>query len=159
MKKIIIIALLISVISIIGLSSVYAYESSNDNEKANNTLSEVQLQKLSELEEKATSLVGCYLYQQKVIVGEIDELDTRLDLQTVQEIISQNPNFNDILCELETKQTYPDFVGGSGVSILEYWFDDLGNEKIIIIYEQQEVYYTVLDNDGSIKTNEKLYSK
>ena len=159
MKKTLLTILFIGIISIIGFNIVYASENKDINSNKNtHTLSEVQLRKLSELEERGQALVGSYLYQQKVITGEIEELDSRLDLQTVQEIILNHSSFNDMKSALKSKQAYPDFAGGSGVSILEYWLDDAGNEKIILICEQQEIYYTQLNDDGSINVCEKLYA-
>lgn len=118
-------------------------------------LTELQLQQLNEVKDKGAEMVGSFTYQEKVIKGEADPAMARMSLQEVENIVAQSSCFEDVLSSLESRQTYPDFAGGSGVSIIEYWLDAAGNEKILIIVEQAEVYY--VNTNSTSPSTELLY--
>ena len=120
------------------------------------TLSEADREKkLQELRKKGESLVGSFVYQEKVLLGEADPYMKRMDLQEVQQIIANGDSFDDILASFRERQRYPDFVGGSGVTIIEYWFDSSGDEKILIIVQQSEIYHDYME--GETISAELLY--
>lgn len=66
-------------------------------------------------------------------------------LDTVTDIINQETDFEVILDKLAQAKPTPDYVGGSGVSVIEYWLDVVGNDKIVIIVEQGEIYHVIDD--------------
>lgn len=151
--KLIIVAICVVLLGV-GAVTAYALEGAPIF-SIKNELTELQLQELKEIEDKGAEMVGSFIYQEKVIKGEADPAMTRMSLQEVENILAQSNCFEDVLSSLESRQTYPDFAGGSGVSIREYWLDATGNEKILIIIEQAEVHY-VNTNDTSLST-ELLY--
>ena len=61
------------------------------------------------------------------------------------------------MMKLQERQPYPDMIEGSGVTDIEYWTDDQGNQKILLIAEQSEVYYIRQDENGNILETEMLY--
>ena len=72
----------------------------------------------------------------------------RMTLAEIKEILAECDDFEEVMDSLEARQT-PDFVGGSGVTLIEYWLDRSGDEKLSIILEQGQVYYDHVDADGS----------
>ena len=137
--KFIIVAICVVLLGV-GAVTAYALEGTSFF-PTKDELSELQLQELRKIDDKGTEMVGSFIYQEKVIKGEADPAMVRMSLQEVENIVVQCNRFEDVLSSLESRQAYPDFVGGSGVSIIEYWLDAAGNEKILIIVEQAEVYY------------------
>ena len=77
-----------------------------------------------------------------------DSKTGRMTLAEVKEILAECDDFEEVMDSLEARQT-PDFVGGSGVTLIEYWLDRSGDEKLSIILEQGQVYYDHVDADGS----------
>lgn len=124
----------------IGAITAYAIENSSGAIIEDNSTESVS-EELLELQKKGAERIGSYLYQEKVIAGEADPSMERMDLYEVRQIIADRGSFDDILTSFNDRQMYPDFAGGSGVSIIEYWLDPSGKEKIVIILEQSEIYY------------------
>ncbi|MBQ5339116.1 MAG: dockerin type I repeat-containing protein, partial [Oscillospiraceae bacterium] len=62
-----------------------------------------------------------------------------------------------VMKKLQETQTYPDYFGGSGMTLIEYWLDDSGTEKVIVILEQQELVHIRLNPDGSQNAWDLLY--
>ena len=135
-------------------------ELKNDNTLNNihkdENLTEEQIQKLDELMQKA-DVTGRFLYQEKLITGEIDPNTPKLDLTTAKKIIADSDAFEEILSEFEKVQKYPDYIYGSGLSIREYWFDKSGYEKISIIVEQGDIAYESFNADGELIYCEELF--
>ncbi|MBQ7499740.1 MAG: leucine-rich repeat protein [Clostridia bacterium] len=83
----------------------------------------------------------------------------RLDLDTVNRIISNaytlNPDnnvdmiFTEIMKNIQFRFPVPDFAinTSDNVTVLEYWFDDEGKDKILITASYQTIYYS---SDGSV---------
>ena len=44
---------------------------------------------------------------------------------------------------------FADFTGGSGVTIIEYWLDETGNDKILLIREQENIIHVVDSSNDS----------
>lgn len=76
-----------------------------------------------------------------IIEETAEPLMERMNLQIVENIIANSDSFKDIIYAFEKRQAQPDYVGESGESLIEYWFDPQGNEKIIITYETQYIGY------------------
>lgn len=131
-------------------------ESMTQNDVQKETLSQEQMQDLKDIIDKGTGRVGHYELIEKILAGKAVPLNTRMTKKSVQDIISNNDSFEKILKAFRDQQPYADFVGGSGVSILEYWFDSEGNEKIVIIVEQSQIYY-VHSSEGIVIANELIY--
>lgn len=113
-------------------------------------LTDEQLQKLDELYcNKADPTWEKLAYQEGVIIGEVDPNAPRLDLATAKEIISKHNDFDKIMLEFEKIQ-YPDYVGGSGHTVVIYQLDDSGSEIIIYPIEKSVVYSTGKSDNAEI---------
>lgn len=121
------------------------------------TLSSEQQEQLSALKEKGNHLFGEFIREEKIILGELPPDTARLCFDDVQEILGNNTDFQDIYKSLLSIAKYPDFVGGSGVTLVEFWLDDCGTEKILLILEQEDVISVKCNVDGNISDWKPLY--
>ena len=121
------------------------------------TLSSEQQEQLSALKEKGSHLFGEFIREEKIILGELPPDTARLCFDDVQEILANNTNFQDIYENLLSIAKYPDFVGGSGVTLVEFWLDDCGTEKILLILEQEDVISVKCNANGNISDWKPLY--
>lgn len=121
------------------------------------TISSEQQEQLTALKEKGSHLFGEFIREEKIILGELPPDTARLCFDDVQEILANNTNFQDIYESLLSIANYPDFVGGSGVTLVEFWLDDYGTEKILLILEQEDVISVKCNADGNISDWETLY--
>ena len=103
------------------------------------TMSTEQQEQLAALKEKGSHLFGEFIREEKIILGELPPDTARLCFDDVQEILANNTDFQNIYESLLSIAKYPDFVGGSGVTLVEFWLDDYGTEKILLILEQEDV--------------------
>lgn len=67
-----------------------------------------------------------------------------MTLQEVKDIVRQNDTFAEIMAALEKRQPVADDYYGSGVTLIDYYMDDEGRQKVNIIYEQGQIYYDEL---------------
>lgn len=111
-----------------------------------------RLDAISRLEslEKTNDPTRRFPYLEEVASGTVDPTAAKLDLETARGIISDKGEFSAIWEEIKNIQPCPDCVYGSGVSWIEYWFDETGDEKLAILLEQAQMYYAFLDPDGSM---------
>lgn len=121
------------------------------------TLSSEQQEQLSALKEKGSHLFGEFIREEKIILGELPPDTARLCFDDVQEILGNNTDFQDIYESLLSIAKYPDFVGGSGVTLVEFWLDDYGTEKILLILEQEDVISVKCNANGNISDWKPLY--
>lgn len=120
-------------------------------------ISDEQVQKLNELyvSQKKNPAFERLLYQEGIIIGDVDPNAPKLDLATAKDIIAKCNNFEEILSEFDKVQKYPDSLGGSGVSFLVYQLSEY--EEISIIIEQRDIAYAVFNPDGTVKSTEMLF--
>lgn len=123
------------------------------------TMSTEQQEQLAALKEKGSHLFGEFIREEKIILGELPPDTARLCFDDVQEILENSTNFQDIYESLLSIAKYPDFVGGSGVTLVEFWLDDYGTEKILLILEQEDVISVKCNADGNISDWKPLYSE
>ena len=121
------------------------------------TISTEQQEQLAALKEKGSHLFGEFIREEKIILGELPPDTARLCFDDVQEILENNTNFQDIYESLLSIAKYPDFVGGSGVTLVEFWLDDYGTEKILLILEQEDVISVKCNANGNISDWKPLY--
>lgn len=91
-------------------------------------------------QKKGESHIGLFKRKLQEIMGELPADATRISLPEVKTIVT-NHDFKEAITEIEKTHGVPDFVGGSGVTIKEYWLDDEGNSKIRVIMEQGQIYF------------------
>ena len=123
------------------------------------TMSTEQQEQLAALKEKGSHLFGDFIREEKIILGELPPDTARLCFDDVQEILANNTDFQNIYESLLSIAKYPDFVGGSGVTLVEFWLDDYGTEKILLILEQEDVISVKCNADGNISDWKPLYSE
>ena len=123
------------------------------------TMSTEQQEQLAALKEKGSHLFGEFIREEKIIIGELPPDTARLCFDDVQEILANNTDFQNIYESLLSIAKYPDFVGGSGVTLVEFWLDDYGTEKILLILEQEDVISVKCNADGNISDWKPLYSE
>ena len=123
------------------------------------TISTEQQEQLAALKEKGSHLFGEFIREEKIILGELPPDTARLCFDDVQEILANNTDFQNIYESLLSIAKYPDFVGGSGVTLVEFWLDDYGTEKILLILEQEDVISVKCNADGNISDWKPLYSE
>ncbi len=80
-----------------------------------------------------------------------------MTLDEAKKIISENDTFKEITDAFKARQPYPDAMGGSGLTIIEYWLDDEGNKQINII-DHGAIHY-VEKQDNKITNRILLYPK
>ena len=114
---------------------------------------------LDKLTEKENILFGEFRRERAVISGEYDPETPRLTLDEVNEIINNTDTFDEMYKKFASLQKYPDFIGGSGVTKVEYWLDDKGSEKIRFIVEENDIVYVKYDDKGYITDWQALYQK
>ncbi len=118
------------------------------------TLSDEQLQKLSELYANVDPGWERLPYGEGIITGEVDPNAPRLDPETAKKIISEHTDFDEIQSEFRKVQR-PDYIGGSGHTVILYEIDDLGSEIVIFPMEKQ-IHYLKVEPDGT-KHTETLF--
>ena len=62
-------------------------------------------------------------------------------LDEAVEIIESSSSFAEICRKLHEAQPLVDYIGGSGITRLEYWFDNKGEQKIYLIMEEESIFY------------------
>ena len=107
---------------------------------------------LEKLAEKEHIMIGEFQRERAVILGELSPDTKRITLNEVIEIIESSSTYDEICKKLHEVQPYADYYGGSGVTLVEYWFDDKGSKKIFLILEQEDVFYC------HFKEADKIYS-
>ena len=112
------------------------------------------VQRLAELEERDQwGSTNGFFYLEGVLAGEIDPTAPKLDEETARSIIAsygtQPESFEKIMKAFCDVQPFPDWSGGSGFALAEYWFDDMGDEGLFINLTTRSIFYYVTAPDGS----------
>lgn len=119
---------------------------------------EKQAFSLSELKEKGDLLLGEFQRAEKILIGELPECASRITLDEITEFVDNSATYEEIAKRLNMAQEYPDFCGGSGVTNIEYWLNDNGSKKILLIPEQKDIIYVACSESGNIIDTQVLYS-
>ena len=117
-----------------------------------------QQRALDELAKKEISDIGEYRRERAVITGALSADAPRITLKQVNEIINASSSLTEIYDKINKAQPYPDFYGGSGISMAEYWLDDEGTERVVIIIEDNVILYHRYGDDGKLAEWKELYS-
>lgn len=113
------------------------------------TRTEEQKAQLEALKVKEQHLFGEFRRARAVILGTLAADAPRITMEQISSIIAESESFDEIMQKLNAAQPYPDYFGGSGLTLIEYWLDDLGTEKILVTYEQADLIYIRLDESGN----------
>ena len=112
-------------------------------------LSEEQEKALAELAEKEHGVFGEFERARASILNKIPEDASRMTLAEAKELVNSSDSFKEIYDKLSASQPYPDFIGGSGVTKIEYWLDETENDKILLIREQGDIIHKQVSSSGS----------
>ncbi|WP_297959887.1 hypothetical protein [uncultured Ruminococcus sp.] len=96
---------------------------------------------LEKLTQKENRLFGEFQRERAVLLGELSPDAPRLTLDEAVEIIESSGSFAEICRKLHEAQPLVDYIGGSGITRLEYWFDNKGAQKIYLIMEEESIFY------------------
>lgn len=125
-------------------------------------ITDEQLQKLEELYRSLNMVPNSWErlpYGVGIITGEIDPDAPKLDLAAARKIIAEHNDFDEIMSEFDKVQKYPDFIGGSGHTVVQYWLNDSRSEVITIIPLEHGISYSVYNSDGAATYYEILFNK
>ena len=101
---------------------------------------------LEELRRKGQRMVGQFVRQEKILLGELAPDAPRITLDEANDIISRYGTAQEIIREFDIIHKYPDYIGGSGVTNVEYWLDDSGEDMINICLEGDMFAHISFDN-------------
>lgn len=121
-------------------------------------LTEEQIRQLEELREKGEKLYGFFIREEMIIKGEIPYDSPRFSLNKVKTIISESSSPEEITDKILNSGVYPDFVEGSGVTLIEYWLSNDGSSKILIILESHIIRYIDINDNEKSETLYSIYS-
>ena len=121
------------------------------------TKTDEQKAQLEQLKKKEQHVFGEFQRARAVILGELAADAPRITLEQLDSMTAESESFAEVMQKLRTAQPYPDFTGGSGVTLIEYWLDDDGTEQILVTLEQQDIIYIRLDEDGKFADWRTLY--
>lgn len=117
---------------------------------------ELELQKLRE---KGARMVGEYTRQEKILLGELDADTPRITLEEAETIIEESGSFSEIMKKVMEIHKYPDYNGGSGLSITEFWLNDSGSSMIeFVVGNFEEIVYIDCSYLGNTKEFKYLYN-
>ncbi len=125
------------------------------DESLEKNLSNEKKAEIEEYEEAGEKDFGVYIRPIQEILGELSKTDKRITLKQAKEII-QSKDFKTALGEITSIHQYPDFVGGSGVTIQEYWLNRDGTELLFCILEQEQIYYRKRNSHSETQYSELL---
>lgn len=153
-KKIIILASII--VAGLGVSfTTFAVSSANNDGKNAVTCGANKVSMMTNLEEvqaEGERMFGNYTRKIAELNGEISIDSPRLTLDKLNQIMTDYADYSEIETKLNELYPYPDYVGGSGVSITEYWLDESGSNKIRLIAEEESITHIIdyADDEGDV---------
>lgn len=100
---------------------------------------------IADVEHEGEIMFGTFERKELELKGEISEDEPRVALNDVLDMLNDGMDYTDIESELAKIQSEPDFIGGSGITNIEYWLDGTGNDKILLIPEQKEIFHIKVD--------------
>ena len=110
---------------------------------------------LAEIEEWEHKNVPSELVRERAILNDVISADSpRITLAQVKQIIAESSNFSDIRRKIQNIQPYADVVGGSGVTLIEYWVNGSRNDYVLLCPEAE--YIHLMNERG--KKAEELYT-
>lgn len=111
------------------------------------------------LEVRCKHIDGKYPNEEAVAAGLISNESQRLTIEKAKKIISEQKDYFEITDEFKKIQEYPDYVGGSGVSVTYYYLNGNPNERITLISDNRTIIYSKFSDDKSkLLHQEVLYT-
>ena len=79
-------------------------------------------------------------------------------MEDVSNLLASENDFQQVYNGMLAIAGCPDFIGGSGVTDVEFWLNETGAKKILLILEQKDIIYVDCSEDGTVANSELLYS-
>ena len=96
-----------------------------------------------------------------IVRGELTSDISRITYDEVINIIdsSEFKKYEDILRRIDNIHGAPDYSGGSGITRVEYWLDDKGNEKISMYADVTgtKIFFSRCDESGTVMHSEIIF--
>ncbi|MBW5448565.1 hypothetical protein GE107_21185 [Cohnella sp. CFH 77786] len=115
-------------------------ENKDEMEKKINDLPEEKKKAYTRWSERGGIDFGYYKRKIQEIINGVPETK-RISLTEVKDIIANKKDFKDQIAELEKLHGTPDYIGGSGLSHIEYWLDEEGKDKVVVLENGLIIYF------------------
>lgn len=152
MKKIVCACIATLSLCLVASMSTFAINYIDDKDiKATETIESnnvASMDNLADVEREGEIMFGTFERKEVELKGEILQDAPRIALDDVVHMLNDGMDYAVIENELAEIQSEPDFIGGSGITNIEYWLDDTGNDKILLIPEQKEIIHIKVGVDG-----------
>ena len=109
-----------------------------------------------EVEREGDRMVGEYKRRLAQLRGGLADDAPRITLAEVEQMVSSGMDFRAVMTRLSELYPEPDYYGGSGLSLIEYWLDDSGTDYILLIVEQEDLIHVVHGDDRENRRYENL---
>lgn len=103
---------------------------------------------LEELRIKGQRMVGEYLRQEKILLGELAPDAPRITLDEAEAIISGGGTVYEIMERFDSIHGYPDYIGGSGITRAEYWLGEDDSSMLLMYIQEPKVWF--VDENGEL---------
>lgn len=132
------------------------------------TLPEDEMKKqLDEIRKKEAWNIGIFVRQRAETLGQLPAGSPRITVSKAKEITSSCDSFKEAYLKLLDVYKYPDFIGGSGITRIEFWIGDdrvdcicFLLEECVIFYGEEKIYdgrYTESLSDNWCDEFDELY--
>ena len=93
-----------------------------------------------------------YFWQLAVLEGRIDETAPRLTMEDIHRVFAEGLSFREFVEAIRAIQAYPDFAGGSGLSLEEYWLSGTrdGIKLVIRPFDWPGATLVTYQEDGTV---------
>lgn len=106
------------------------------------TLPEDEMDKqLDEIRKKEAWNIGIFVRQRAETLGKLPADSPRITVSKAREITSSCDSFKEAYLELLDVCKYPDFIGGSGITRIEFWIGDDRVDCICFLLEECMIFY------------------
>ena len=117
----------------------------------------MQMTSVEEVEREGLRMAGEYKRRLAQLRGELAADAPRITLDEVMQMTGSGMDYRSVSTRLAELYPYPDYDGGSGISMTQYWLDDSGNDYILLIHEQQDIVHVIRNRADNLY--EKLLSE
>lgn len=94
-------------------------------------------------------MFGSYERRIAQLKGLLAEDAKRISVDEVRQMLNSGMCFDEVLKAIYEQYPYPDYIGGSGLTLIEYWLDDSGNDYILVAVESESIDHIIHNDDGS----------
>lgn len=151
-KPILICAISLALCAMGSLTAVAVNHIGNDQNQSATVIAANEvcaMDNVQEVEDEGDMMFGTYERKEAELNGECSTDADRVTVEEVEEMIHNGMDYSMIESKLAEIHPFADFTGGSGVTIIEYWLDETGNDKILLIREQENIIHVADSSNDS----------